>query len=154
MSQQQLVAPEFAEVERRLAVLEASQKAATTPEFEEFSFRKLMPNKADIPLVVAGIGAGSATAVSGFLQSKITQLATYKPEYVQVLAGWLLYKLGAGSGSIRQYLSAFGGGVVIGAIGSLAQSYGLTLGKLGIHGSPGEIPSSKSALTAYMRVPL
>ncbi|MEK6565569.1 MAG: hypothetical protein AABZ41_02565, partial [Bacteroidota bacterium] len=124
----------------------------TSPEFEEsFSFRKLMPNKADIPLLVAGLGAGSATAVSGFLQSKVAMLATYKPEYIQALAGWALYKLGAGSGW-RQYLSAFGGGIVIGAVGSLASSYGLTLGRLGIHGSPGEVPNSTTIKQTYLGV--
>jgi len=142
MSQEQVLVPDavftskewtalqarFAEVEKKLNTQPTS--ALAQAEFEERglgSFSKLMPTKADVPLLLAGIGAGSASAVSGILQGKISQLATYKPEYVQLIAGWALYKFFQGKGSYGQYISAFGGGVVIGAVGSLAKSMGLTL---------------------------
>lgn len=130
----------FQELEERLAKIEPkTEPEKPKQEFAEPDFfRDLMPTKADVPIVVAGVGAGSAEAVSGFLQSKVSQLATYKPEYIQALAGWGLYKYFQRKGGNLQYLSAFGGGIVIGAIGSLAKEGGYTLGRIGIHGSAGE----------------
>jgi hypothetical protein len=145
----------FAEVEKKLNT--APTTALAQAEFEERglgSLSKLAPTKADVPLLLAGIGAGSASAVSGILQSRISQLATYKPEYVQLIAGWALYKYFQGKGSYGQYISAFGGGVVIGAVGSLAKTMGLTLDRF-VGGATAPASSgSTSAPMSIARVPI
>lgn len=101
--------------------------------FEELSLRSLMPTKEDLPLLIAGIGAGSATAISGMIQKNVSQLAGYRAEFIQAGVGYFLYKFFQ---TKQRYVSAFGGGVLIGAIASLAQAYGFTVSALGIHGAP------------------
>jgi len=140
----------FAEVEKKV-LAQPQTSSAVTPQFEErMSFSRFMPNKGDVPLLIAGIGAGSASALGGLLQGKIGQLATYKPEYVQLIAGWALYKYFQGKGSYGQYISAFGGGVVIGAVASLAKQMGLTLDRF--VGGASSATSTTTTSAAPMRM--
>jgi len=85
--------------------------------------RSLVPNRADVPMVVAGVGAGLAGTIAGLLQSKISFLASFNPAWVALVVGWLLYKFN------NQWVSAFGGGILIGSIGALTYPY--TAGVLG-----------------------
>ena len=147
MSQTQALAVTVQGIEERLAKLKQSfnetptefsalveQKLGAIQAQEPDFFRDLMPTKADLPLLIAGLGAGSAASVSGFLQANVSQLSSYKPEYVEAIVGYLGYKYFLRK---NQYVSAFAGGVVIGAIGRLAEDNGWTIGRLGIHGSRG-----------------
>jgi len=87
----------------------------------------------------------------------VSQLATYKAEYVEILAGWAGYKYfqKRGGSDMNKYLSAFSGGVVIGAVGSLAKANGYTLGRF-LGGATAPASSSSGAPTAMSisRVPI
>ena len=155
MSQTQALAVTVQEIEERLAKLKQSfnetpteftalveQKLGAIQAQEPDFFRALMPTKADLPLLIAGLGAGSAASVSGFLQANVSQLAAYKPAYVEAIVGYLGYKYFMRK---NQYVSAFAGGVVIGAIGRLAEDNGWTIGRLGIHGSRGAVKNGNGS---------
>jgi hypothetical protein len=96
-----------------------SERKEATGFKEPFNLRSLMPTKSDIPLVVAGAGAASGGIIAGIIQGAIPQLGSSNPAWVSLGAGWLIYKL---TGS-HQMVSAFGGGMVIGAVASLIQPY-------------------------------
>lgn len=95
-------------------ILFAISEEAHKEGFEEPGsyLRSLMPNKGDFPLAVAGVGAGMAGTIAGILQAKLGFLASLDARLVSLVVGWLLYRVR------NQWVSAFGGGVVIGTIGA------------------------------------
>lgn len=82
--------------------------------------RSLIPTKEDSTLVIAGAGAGLGAFVTATIQSKIAILGSVSPIILQGVVGWLIYKWGA---RYNKMLSAFGGGMVIGAIGGIVGAY-------------------------------
>jgi len=86
--------------------------------------RALIPDKGDIPIVIAGVGAASAGILAGLIQSKVSALAKVNPSWIGLAVGWLIYKWGGKVGrGMGSYVSGFGGGVVIGSIGALVYPY-------------------------------
>jgi len=85
--------------------------------------RSLVPNKGDISLAVAGVGAGVGGVITGYIRQMIPQLANVSAPLLNGVVGWLLYKWGQRKGGAGQYISAFGGGMVIGAIATFVSAY-------------------------------
>jgi len=91
--------------------------------------RSLVPTKEDSTLVIAGAGAGVGAYITAIIQSKIAILGNVSPILLQGVLGWLIYKWGA---RYNKMLSAFGGGMVIGAIGGIVGAY--AGGMMGVSG--------------------
>lgn len=138
---------EDAELTRLKAELEKAQKQMQEP-YGEFSLRSLMPTKADLPMVAAGLGSASAGTVAGFVMRFIPAEGFFgirAATLAQLVGGWLIYKFGA---RWSQYISAFGGGVIIRAIGEAFEGFGFSLGSitggLGL-GAPASSPARTPA---------
>lgn len=123
----------FSEGDTELAKIKAElaqyQKSTQAP-YEEFSLRSVMPSQADFPMIAAGLGSASAGAVGGYLMRFIPAdgfLGLSAATLAQLAGGWLIYKFGS---RWSQYISAFGGGVVIRAIGELFEGFGFSLGRI------------------------
>ncbi len=110
LSEQKLAEPDLTSIVERVSKLEGK------PQLEESWYQ---PTKGDIPLAIAGVGAGTMGAVVGYAQSKIAQLQSVKPQYLEILLGYLGYKYGDHKG--HSYVSSYFGGWVIGGIGSLIE---------------------------------
>ena len=118
--------------------------------------RRLMPNKsADLPILIAGFGAGSAGAIGGFIAPYVKQLAgpmgISAIQAGELVAGWVIYKWFQTS---NKNVSAFGGGILIRAIGEWAEKSGFTAGRfLGAapraNGGNGTVPTSYTTGGAY-----
>ena len=108
---------------------QAPQAPTSSVPYEEFSLRSIMPTKADFPMIAAGFGSASSGAVAGFLTRFIPAEGFFGIDattLAQLVGGWLIYKFGS---RWSQYISAFGGGVLINAIGRAFETYGFSLGK-------------------------
>jgi len=96
------------------------------------SLRKLMPKKDDVKLLVAGVGAASAGAVSDIVLQAIPQIRTMSigniapSTLVQAVIGLIGYRYTHG------LVQAGFGGVVIGAAASFVRSQGLYLKPKGV----------------------
>jgi len=92
----------------------------------------LMPNKGDVSIAVAGVGAGTGAIIVAYLKAYIPPLATVGATLLQGIVGWLLYKWAMRKGgNMGTYISAYGGGMVIGAIANFVASTvsgGFTIG--------------------------
>lgn len=104
-------------------------KDTAQPQFEEDWFRALMPTRADLPIAVAGIGAGSSEAIAEFIhdlvfKDKTEVLGLQVITASRLVGGYLGYKLGS---RIHPLASSFFGGVLIDAIGDIAEEKGWIL---------------------------
>ena len=96
------------------------------------SLGNLMPDRKDIPLAAAGLGAASAAAIGTMigqylppelqLKNSAGQVIYNAANVAELLAGWGIYKFGD---KVSDLVSAFGGGMVIKSIGDLASALGL-----------------------------
>ena len=96
---------------------------------DEFSdrFFGLMPSRADIPLLAAGVGAASADGVASYISGFIPATGFFgipQAALAKLAGGWALYKLGT---RLHPLASAAGGGVFISAVADLAKQFGLYL---------------------------
>ena len=127
--------------------------------YEEFSLRSLLPTRADLPMLAAGFGSASAGVVGGYVQNFLKNMKDAQGKVFgmklstasQLVAGYLIYKLG---GSYNQYIGAFGGGVLIRAIGEAFEQLGFTLGKFtsgfnAPNGNGGTLPSTTNGGIVY-----
>ena len=138
INMEQALEQRFAELEARIPELRnqspinIQEQLAKFNEEEQFSKGKLsinslMPDRSDIPILVAGAGAASSVAISEYIQgfiktSPIPQLPV--ATIGKIAGGWIIYKLG---GEYHELLGAFGGGVLIDGFADAARAFGAYL---------------------------
>jgi hypothetical protein len=101
----------------------------TLEKFEapRLSIQSLIPDRSDIPMLVAGVGAASAAGVASYVQQYIPninlgQIGLNPTNAAKLISGWVIYKIG---GDYHPLAGAFGGGVLINAISDMARGAGL-----------------------------
>jgi len=111
----------LSEIVARLEKLEKNRE-----QYEEPDLRDLMPTRSDVPMLIAGLGAGSAGAIEGYLEATFKSVSDWVSKQtnaqqakgiIEAIVGWLIY-----AGARRhQYISPFGGGIFIKGVGDIVE---------------------------------